>query len=435
MVDGLFLVLPRVAAPGLRQQRDLAELQARDDEERLAALAQHHGRLLGLAAGGAQRSLRLGRELVQPGAVACHGQARGQAVLQQGWEQALAVVGRQQALQQAGEHGLVGHFGGVALGLQAGERAAQAARHVQERGAEVLLARRVVPEHHGHALVGIRLALQLRQAQGLGHHGLGLRGNGHHLVVALARGGGHLDVGHARVLGLGQVEGHIHQGHAVRVGGPVGLAAAAVGHGLQHRNAQGAELAPPVLAVEHDLRGDEYIGQRCAAARRLQQPGEAGRVHHRRVERQRHGATGLDACDQVVDEGGLHRCDVLLVQRDADDGRALARRGTRGHAFPAQEVLRLGEHQAGRVRVVHRSLGEDDGRGQRRHGLAAQLRSQQGEEALEVLPPAVGVISHEAPPHGLGQAAAPGGLLVVQPGVRHLEPGQRARQVFAHGVL
>ena len=442
VVDLLFLgarVLAarrHAAAAGLGQQRDVAELKARNHEVVHAVLAQHPGGFLGRAPGARQRLLRGARQAGEPGAVVLDGQQRGQAVAQERLKLAAAVGRGQQALQQGDQMRLVGrHLGSVARGRHRGQRGLQAARHVEERGREVLLARGVVPEHHGHALVGVGLALQLDQVQRLGGHGRGLGRDGHDLLVALARGRRHLNVGDARVLGLGQVEGHVHGGNALLARGPLGLVATAVGHGLDDGDAHALELGAALVGVERDLGVDEQVGQHGRAGPAgLQYLGEPPLAHHGRVERQGHGAAGLHARDHVVDVGRLHRAYVLLVQRNGDDG--LVPRGRPVYTLSAQIGMHVARHQAGPARVVDAGLGEDHGVGRRGQRVAAlELRRQRGEEALVVLAPAARVIGDEAARHGLGQAPAPGRACVVQPGIGRGQAGQRAHQAVAHLVL
>ena len=372
VVDGFFLAHLPVGARRLRQDEHLAQLQARDDEKVLPAPAHHHARLCRVTPGLMQRGLRGLGQLREPRAVVGQRQQLGQIGLQQGLQAACAVGRGQQVLQLRDQRVFLRRGGVVTGGLHAVQHVAQAARHVQERGGEVFLPRRVVPEHHRHLLVGVGRALQFGQAHGLVHHGLGLRGDGNDLLIAFARGGGHLDVGHARVFGLGQVEGHVHQRHAVRVFFPVGRLAAPVGHGLQHGHAQGGKLGAPVFGVEHDLRGDQHIHQR-AARRVLQQAGEAFGLHHGRVERQGDGAAGLDAFDQVVDKRRLDGGDVLLVQRQPNDGRALAARRGRVHALPGEILLRGGKHLLRCFGVVNRRFGVEHRISHRWRRLAAQV--------------------------------------------------------------
>ena len=206
---------------------------------------------------------------------------------------------------------------------------------------------------------------------------------------------------------------------------------APVGHGLQYGDAQALELGAAHVGREHDLRVDEHVGQRRALG--AQHAVQAARVHHGAVERQRHGAPGLDARDQVVDVVGLHGGDVLLVHGQRDHGAALS--VGRVHPRPAQVGQRVGEHQAGRARVVHRRLGKEHGLGHALGRLALQVDRQRGEEALKILPPAVAVVVRKAAAQGLIHPTAPGGPGVVQPGVRGAQAGQRAGQVLAHVVL
>ena len=234
VVNRLFLGLPFLPPGRLRQDGDLAQHEARHHEHGLPALIQNHGRRLGLAPALAQLRLHGGGLLAQPGAVARHGHGGGQAVAQQGFQLAHAVGRGQQALELGDEFGLGRHFGVVARRLQSSQGGLQAARHVQKGRRQVLLTRRIVPEEHRQAFVGICFALQRHQAQRLAHHGVGLRRDGGNGRIARAAGRGDLDVGHARVFGLRQVKGHVHQRHALGVGLPVGGVAAPVGHGLQH---------------------------------------------------------------------------------------------------------------------------------------------------------------------------------------------------------
>ena len=207
--------------------------------------------------------------------------------------------------------------------------------------------------------------------------------------------------------------------------------ATAVGHGLQHGDAQSLELGAAHLGHEHDLGVDEHVGQRLALG--AQHAVQAARVHHGAVEGQRHGACGLDAGDEVVDVVGLHRGDVLLVHGQRDHGATLRIRGI--DTRPAQISQRVGKRLAGRARVVHGGFGKDHRLGHALGALALQEGGDGGHKALEILPPAVAVVVRKAAAQGLIHPAAPGGPGVVQPGVRGAQAGQRAGQVLAHLVL
>ena len=434
VVQRTFLVVAAFAARGLWQQAHVAQSQPRHHEDRRAAFAQHHGAALRRAPALLQPGLHRGGQRLQPGVVLRHRQAVGEAVAQQRAQHLLvvgrAVAGCQQALQLRRQRTFGQGLGAVARSLQRGQRAAQAARQVHERGRQVLLAAGVVPEEDGHVLVGRGLALQAHQVQRLGHHGRGLRRDGLDLLVAGARGHRDLDVGDARVLGLRQVEGHVHQLHALRVGGPLRGVAAAVGHGLHHRQAQRLELPAPALGVQRDLRVDEHVGHRAA----VQQQHAAHRVglHHAAVEGQGDGAGGLDARDEVVDERGLFGGDALLVEGDGHRGRA----PRRVHALPAQVGRRRGQHQTRCARVVHARRGEHLRRRQRLPGAALQVRGQRLQQVRAVGLAAVDVVGVQAlRQRGVEPATRPHGR-GGQPGVRARgQRRQRGVELAAHEVF
>jgi hypothetical protein len=431
VVERLLLVVALPGARRLRQDRDVAQLQPRDREELATVAAQDHRRARRIAPVLVDRVLHLGGQRRQPRAILGHRQQRGEPVVDRRLDAAFAIRRLEQTLQLRQQLVLAGrHRGRVSVGLQRGQRREQAARHVQERGRQVLLAGRVVPEEDRDPLVRRGLALQGDELHRLADDRGSLLVDRDDRIVFLARGGGDLDLGDAGVLGLREVERNVHQRHALLVGAPLGLVAAAIGHRLDHRDAERLELGAPSFRVEHDLRVDQHVGEHAIAA--LQQRRRRVGIHHRAVDRQCRRAGGLDARDQVVDERGLQRCDVLLVQRDRDDRRALRRR--RIDALPRQIGERIGEDEIRCLRVVDRALGKHDRIGDADRLAAGQVRGERGEEAVEVRAPAVVVEGDQAPGERLGQLP-PCRALLVEPGVRQLQPGQRGGELAAHVVL
>ena len=426
VVEGFFLLLPAFATWCLRAEDDLADGQARHDEDRFAAVDGDHRRFFRVAPAFAQFVLDGCRLALQPGLVGGDRQALGQAVAQQAGQFAIAIEGGEQALQQF-DQAFFGFAMGVVAGVAQGlERGFETARQVHERGRHVLFARRVVPEQHRHLLVGIRQALQANQLQRLVHDGSGLLGQGDDLAGLLVRGAGDDGIDDAGVFALGQVEGHVDQRHALRVGPPGGFVALAVGQRLDDRDAEFGQFLAPAFGVEHDLRADHRIGDRLAVDRQhfLVRP------HYPGVVGQRDGAAGFDAGDQVIDEGGLLGADVDLVEGDGDGRRPLVE----GDAAPFEILGRRGENAVRRLGVVDRIVGEDEGRGQPGLRLAAQLGGQGGEEAFVVGAPAVGVIGVQPGSQLFGQAIA-GGAVVLHPQVRRLQAIQRLAQLAFDGIL
>ena len=424
MVERLFLVLPALAARGLWRQDELADAVARNDEIRFAAVFHHHGRFFRIAPAFLHVGLRRRRLPGQPGAVGLDRQALGQAVAQQRFEFAVAVVGGEQALQ-VGDERLLGFRRHVVTGLtQRLERGFHAARHVEVGGGKILFARRVVPEQHRHLLLGVGQALQADQLERLVDHGGGLLRQ--HLDVALAADDvAHHRIENAGVLGLREIKRHVHQWHALGVGAPGGFVATAIGERLRHRDAERCQFLVPAFRVEDDLRVDERVGHRLAI------DGQHRRVrrHHPGVVGQGQPAAGFDAGNQVVDEGGLFRADVNLVEGNRHRWRAFG--GV--DAAPAEILGGRGEYLVRRLRVIDGVVRENKGIGDFRRRLAAQFSGQRGEKALEIGPAPVGVVGMQAPGE---QRAETFGLrpLVVHPDMAALETGERLFQPALDGV-
>ena len=110
---------------------------------------------------------------------------------------------------------------------------------------------------------------------------------------------------------------------------------------------------PQEIKAQSDV--DHGIGNRLAIHRQHL----FVRADHRRVIRQRNGADGFDAGDQVIDEGRLLGTDVDLVKGDGDGRWAFGNI----NAFPAEILGRCGEDKIRRFRVVDRSIGKNEGRG------------------------------------------------------------------------
>ena len=438
VVEGLFAVDAAIgagfSAAGLRQDGQLAQLQARDGKDRLTLPVDDAGGMCRIAPAGQQGLADGFGEPIQPLAVACQWQRCGQAICQKQLQQGrafLAVGGGQQALQPRDEFFLGRQGRDVVAGLAQGVGgAAQAARDVHVRGRQVLLAGGIVPEHQRQLLLTGGLALQARQGQGTVGHGLGLGRNGHHVVVGLAGGGGDLNVGDAGVFGLGQEEGNFHHRQALGVGLPGSGIAMAVSGGLDDGQAQFREFAAPSFGVEHDLGVDDHVGQGRPVFIGAQQLAQAALGQHAVEDRHGDGALLLDACHQVVDHAGLDAVQVLTVHQDGNGGGTLV-----VHAAPAQEGGHVGKHQVRGFGVIDAHLRDLQRWWQvGRCGLMVHGAGQQTEEALEVAGTAVDVVGHQRLCLCIGEAL-PGGALGTQPDEGRLQLGQRTAQVGTHVLL
>jgi hypothetical protein len=96
------------------------------------------------------------------------------------------------------------------------------------------------------------------------------------------------------------------------------------------------------------------------------------RAENAGVVGQGNGTGGFDAGDQVIDEGRLLGTDVDLVKGDGDGWRALGNINT----FPAEILGRRGEDKIRRFRVVDRSIGKNEGRGDAGQGFALAMGGQ-----------------------------------------------------------
>ena len=297
----------------------------------------------------------------------------------------------------------------------------QTGGQVHEGGTEVLLPCGIVPEHDGHFFIRIGGTGQASQPQGLAHHRIGLLRDRAQLVVTVS-GCSHHDVVHSRVFGLGQVKRHVHQRNARAVIPPGIGTALAVGHGLDHRDTQLLELGAPPLRVQHDLRGDQHIGQRFAFGRQHLCVGVV--VHHRAVKGQRHGSSSFDAGDEIINHARLLGCNSLLVEGHGNHRLAL------GRPLPAQIGCCVRKHQGRGLGVVNRSGRKHLRRCNTLPRLLGQMGRYGRKKSCTVGTPAVYVISMQA----LGQIVwqvGPLGLARMQPQHRCFGLRQR-RQRFIH---
>ena len=157
----------------------------------------------------------------------------------------------------------------------------------------------------------------------------------------------------------------------MRVGAPGGFIALAVGQCLNDRDAEFGQFAAPAFGIEDDLGIDYGIGNRLAIHRQHL----FVRADHRRVIRQRNRTGGFDAGDQVIDKCRLLGTDVDLVKRDGNGRRAFGN----VDAFPAEILGRRGEDKIRCFRVVDRSIGKNEGRGDADQGFALTM----GRQGLE----------------------------------------------------
>ena len=426
MVERLLGFFPAFAARRLRGEDDLADGEARNDEEGFATVDDDHGRFFRVAPALLQGFPLRRRQLLQPGAVGGDRQTLGQAVVEQALQFAVAIEGREQALQVVDQEGFRFAVRVVAGGLEGLERDLEAARQVHERGREILFTRGVVPEQHRHLLVGVGFALEAREVQRLVDNGGGLFGDGDDLAGLPVGDVGDDRVDDAGVLALGEVERHVEQRDALRVGAPGGLVALAVGQRLGDGNAEFGQFAAPALGVEDDLGVDDDVGDDASVQR---QHGLV-RAHHAGEIGKGDGAAGFDAGDEIVDEASLLGADVDLVHGDGDGGRALGR----VDVAPAEIVARRRQDALRRLRVIDGRIGKDERRRHLGRRFMTQVGGERREEAIEVGASAVGVVSVQGGGGRLGKAVALRAV-VLHPEMRRLQVGQRLGQPAADRIL
>ncbi len=406
----LLVVLPggALAAHGLRQHHELAQLHARDHEAGHTVLPGDPDALVGRAPELGHGLAHLGRQRGKPALVVGQWQKVPVHRLHE-FRQRAGAVARSQHLAHGGNDVLLARaVKGITLGLELRHQVLDGTRHVQVGGALVLFPRRVVPEKQRHLLVGVGRGLQARQVHGLAHQHVHLLGHGHQLAAFV--GGQHHRVLQADVLGVRQRERQVEAVHAHRVLVVLGTRAAAVGEHVDDRHPHG--LVPGLarlgvhaqegvdqqhlrqdLALVGDERfvhghGGEFPGigkasallchrRRPAAPRRSRAPAATaarrtaggfglarGRsltrcAGHARaaVEHQWQGTGLLDGLHGLVQHALLAVGDVAGRHLDADHRQALP--GAPRPGLPPRQVLRqLLEHQPVVAGVVDAAIGQ-----------------------------------------------------------------------------
>ena len=359
--EGVLAQAQGFLARGLGQHRERAHPHARNDEDRLPLPIQHVAAALGRAPVGLDAGAHVLRQGVKKLAVARQGQRLGAVLLQQAAQRGVGVVSRQQGLQARDPIALGHLLRGVARLRQRARYPLQAARHVQERSAEVAAPGGVVVDHGHQRTLRPGALLQVQQALHAAHHGLGLAVDEHRAPPLLGRGRDQHRVNRPRALGLGQVVGHIGQGQAHGAVRPVGLGTAAPGLRGQQRHApagqqglQGRRLADQL--VQHQCPG---VG---AAVGVFQQGLQAGGVELLA----KHGI-GPQALVRKhpqpdVEPGGL-AVDEMVAVHQHSHGRLALPLGLGG--LPRRHGARIAE-DAGRIGVVQAARGPGSGLGQRR---------------------------------------------------------------------
>ena len=287
MADALFAHLVSRAggdfmAQRLRHDDHMAQQHAGNDESRLAlpagrGLRPQHQRFVRRPPVGFDAGLRLGRQGAKPGQVTAQRQRSSQALRGQVGQGFGFVESRQRGLYLRRDWFGAGRLRLVARVLHGGQHVVQAFRHVQERGAEVALALRVVVDHHGNAALGWRRLLQMGQRRGFTRHGVDLRRNGlQGTTLGVARGDQH-GVNHARQLAGRVVIGHIRQRQSVFALCPLRRVHGQCGQGLQYGHADALQLGLALGRVEHQRRINDEIGHA---------PRPGGRLHMRGLKKQ-----------------------------------------------------------------------------------------------------------------------------------------------------
>ena len=370
---------------GLWEHGQIADLQARDGEHLFALPFDHVAALCGCAPVRVHAFAHGLGQRVQVLLVARQWQRGGLAALQQRAHIGAGVVGGQQRLEPV-DPALLGHLlRAVACLRQPARDLFQAARHVEERGAEVGSARRVVVDHGHQALVGGGLRLQRNQPPRLGGHGLSLPlDETKVLALGTVRGHQHRVDGAGR-LRLRQVERHIGQREARVAGLPRCRIACAVGLCAQQRHAPARQQRLQCCGLGHQLV--QHQGGRMQAAG----AGTTDRGHFQHFgQRQRRdlltkGGIGEQAllpegAQPGIEPLGAAIDKVVAVHQHGHGGQA----AQRGLALaPSLQRGSMGQ-QAGRVGVVDAPGGQDVGRGQAGQGHTRHRGVRQGDGVLEI---------------------------------------------------
>ncbi len=254
-------------AQRLRQDDDVAQLQARDDEGRLQlpglacrAGCAHHDRLLGRAPVIFNALLCRRRQAAKPRQVAGQRQGLGQPLGLQALHH-FRFVKR----CHGGLHLRRDLLRGRCLGLVAGgfhgcQHVVQTLRHIQEGRTEVAFPQRVVVDHHRHAALCRWRLLQPHQGCRLVGHGVDLAGDRQQRAAGgVARGDQH-GINHAGEFARRVVIGNVAERQPVPALRPFGRVLRQRRHGLQHRHADALELGLAFGRVEDQRGVDDDVG-------------------------------------------------------------------------------------------------------------------------------------------------------------------------------
>ena len=441
IVEQLFFVVVArrcLAAHGLGQHHELAQLHARDDKALLPLVAHHPGAFLGRAPEGRDALAHLGRQALEPTLVARQGQKVPVRRLHQ-LAQGAGSVRRAQQGGHGGDDVLLGGGGyAIALGAQALHQVLDGARDVQVGGALVLLARRVVPEEQRQALVGVGRGLQACQVHGLAHEQVHLLGHGHQLAALV--GADDHRVLQADVFGVGQRERQVEAVDAHGIAQVVGPRALAVRQHVDDRHAHGAMPGLACVGVDAQEGVDQqHLRQHLAVqrdeglvhrhrrqllgvgkARPSVHPGGNVRGLHRAstradsgraasplcigcgachaaaaVEHQRQRATRFQRGNRFVEHAGLPVGQVTGRHLHAHHRRALGRTDF-APLPPGQVAARVGKHALVVGRVVDAAVGQCHRRGHRGGVGTLQHGAQVLEQALVVHAHAAHVVVEHA---------------------------------------
>ena len=445
VVEQLFFVVVArrcLAAHGLGQHHELAQLHARNDKALLPLVAHHPGALLGRAPEGGDALAHLDRQTLEPALVARQGQKVPMRRLHQ-LAQGAAAVRRTQQRGHGGDDVLLGGgIDAVALGAQALHQVLQRARHVEVGSTLVLLTRRVVPEEQRQALVGVGRGLQACQVHGLADEQVHLLGHGHQLATLV--GADDHRVLQADVFGVGQRERQVEAVDSHGIAQVFSPRALAVRQHVDDRHAHGA--VPGLARVGVDAQegiDQQHLRQHLAVQRddglvhlhrrQLLGVGEArSRIHPGSNVGHLHRTPPRPGRRSTTPRPGRCRCSLRICGRTrhaaaaVEHQRQRATRFQRGNRFVEHAGLPVGQVTGRHLHAHHRrALGRTDFAPLPPGQVAAQV----GKHALvvrRVVDTAVGQCHRRG--HG-------GGVGALQHGAQVLEQALVVHAHAAHVVV
>ena len=366
-IPGVIQLLAVLAPPArrLRQHRDVAEAQGRDDQ---AAVLRHQRRVLRSAPVGDHLLPQLRRVAVEPAQIVAHPGPRGAAPGQHRIELARGVTadvprpGGHPIEERAGRQIDVASSEVVAGRPHAPKDVGQRLGHVEVARADAGLARRVVVEEDGHPLVGVRYRRERRVTERPPHRrrdagGDWLTGDDGQPRVRIGTAllaPHHRGRHQSRQLRDGDLESPLEHGQPLRRGAPLGLAPTVEADQAEDGDIELPQRLAGVGAGETEQERQRDVGPRRAvriAEQRLER--DAGRITE---DRDRLGALPLDLGDDRIDERGVAVVVVRSVEADRHARRP--RPALAGRSPPGIERLPGSEHAAARAaRAPGRSVG------------------------------------------------------------------------------